>query len=121
MWWLFAPGDGIVVNGSMRIDDVLAAIVREGQHCLDVKIGLILPSNPGGKLELLAELRAHRAAADYAHLNEMTSARMLDYDFRSLAVNFLEEPTYGKTIGQLSTKEASLIVDRAQRLYEKEK
>jgi hypothetical protein len=70
-----ATGKTITVNRTMNLDDILATLVHEGRHHLDIVSGLIpLPNQASTAQRLLAESRAFSHAAEFAKLNNLTMA-----------------------------------------------
>jgi hypothetical protein len=66
----------ITVNRTMNMDDILATLVHEGQHYLDMASELIPPPHLASmEQRLLAEARAHYRAAEFARLNDLVSAQ----------------------------------------------
>jgi RHS repeat-associated protein len=93
-----AAGTGeITVNSSMNMDDILSTIVHEGRHELDVVAGTIpLPGLASPAQTALAEVRAFKAAAEFAKVNNLTNAasfRHAAMGIRELAISVVE--SYG--------------------------
>jgi hypothetical protein len=66
----------ILVNRTMKMEEILCTIVHEGRHTLDMKAGRIpKPSQATVEARAFAELSAHRDAADFARLNQFTEAQ----------------------------------------------
>ncbi len=108
---------GIIINSSMHPEDVLSVIVHEGRHFMDIQGKIIPPSNPGGKIELLAELRAHRAATEFARLNNMHKAKPYGHnlDLRDLAIDLVSSDGYAETLGKLRDAELWWAIEEAMR------
>ena len=84
----------ILVNSTMKMDDMLCAIIHEGQHALDMRTELIPPSSQATIVQrAFAELRAHKVAAQFAELNQLTEAGAYRHSLLSpqqLAISIVE-------------------------------
>ena len=74
-----AKGDRIYVNSRLPMEDLLTTLVHEGRHQLDIASKVIPRYNPGGRLSLLAEMRAWRDAGRFAAANDFTSVQAFRY------------------------------------------
>ncbi len=120
---------GFVVNNSQRLSDVLAAIVHEGTHCMDMRCKIIPEKNPGAEVELLAEVRANRAMIEFVQFNDFKDAKYYTYEsgWKELAIMIMDTPSYAirdkeygrRSLADLSPQEALGVVNKAESVDKK--
>lgn len=64
-----AWGTSIRILHTRNMGEMLATLVHEGRHCLDIREGRIPADNPSGLVCLIAEMVAWSEAARFAVLN----------------------------------------------------
>ena len=93
----------VVVNNTMHMDDVLATLVHEGRHSLDIAGRIIPPPSAANQVDrLFAELRAFTAASEFARLNNLTGSSALQHagmEVRALAMSIADSPAYATLNG----------------------
>ncbi|MFY1827969.1 RHS repeat-associated core domain-containing protein [Myxococcus fulvus] len=106
--------DGFSVNSSMSLEDVLAVLVHEGRHYIDIQKKIIPAYNALPKERLFAELRAHMAASDFVHLNQFVDSTPFKHPrhWGSLAGSIVDSPAY-KSLNDLPVPEMQWAVDKA--------